>query len=79
MFLQSFLTCSVTTGCMALGEEAGDSGGPGQWSHWRETEQQTRGLNQDCNMSVKSANVQANAICQKILFFIGIGICYFSK
>ena len=52
--------------------------GPRQWLHWWETEQQTRGLNQDCYMSEKSANVQANAICPKIRFFlIGIRICFF--
>ena len=42
---------------------------PRQWTHWWETEQQTRGLNQDCYVSVKSANVQANAIGLKIRFF----------
>ena len=31
-------------------------------------------------MSAKSANLQANAICpQNQLFFIGMGICYFSN
>ena len=31
--------------------------GPRQWSHWWETEQKTRGLNQDCYVSEKSKNV----------------------
>ena len=43
---------------------------PRQWSHWWETEQQTRGLNQDWYVSKKSANVQANAIRPKIRFFL---------
>ena len=42
---------------------------PCQMLHQKETEQQTRGLNQDCYMSAKSASVQANAICPKIIFF----------
>ena len=68
----------MTTGCSALEEEAGDSGVPargrirGRWN--------SRLENQDCFVSVKSANVQANTMCTKIRFFlIGIGICYFSK
>ena len=44
--------------------------GPRQWSHWWETEPHTRGLNQDCYVSEKSANVQVNAICPKISFFL---------
>ena len=56
------------------------SRGPRQWSHWWAIEEQTRGLNQDCYVSKKSTNVQANTICPKNCFYlIGIGICYFQN
>ena len=45
-----------------LGEEAEDSEGPRQTAHYRETEQQTRGLTEDCY-------VCANAQIYEIKFF----------
>ena len=70
----------MTTGCSALGEEAGDSGVPASGRIcWRlNSRLDSRGLKQDCYVSEKSTNVQANVIYLKIVFFrIGIGLCYF--
>ena len=70
----------MTNGCSALGEKNRRFRGPRQKSHYRETEQQTRGLNKDCYVSVNSANVQEMPYVRKKNFFlIGIGICYFQN
>ena len=70
-----YFTCSVLVQSSSLfgdhrlqraGRGSRSFRAPHQTSHCRVTEQQTRGLNQDCYMSAKSANVQENAICPKI-------------
>ena len=77
IFMSCFFTCHVLVKFSPLfgdhwlqraGKGSRRFRAPRQWSHWWETEQQTRGLNQDCYMSQKSANMQANVIYPKINF-----------
>ena len=77
--MSRFFTCHVLAkfsrlfgdhGLQRAGKGSRRFRGTRQWLHRLETEQQTRRLNQDCYVSKKSTNVQANALCPKISFFL---------
>ena len=78
-FLWSFPSCLETTGCSALWEEAGDSELPARCREGGRLNSRLEDLIRSVTCPQNPQMCRQMPFVRKSVFFIGMGICYFSN